>query len=85
MENPAQYKVPGQYEYEGGIIKSLPWYPPRSIDRVKTFDFKDSDIIIASYPKCGRYEIDIFQGADMKISHHYEASAYLHPYIIVDA
>ena len=43
-----------EYKYEGMVmVEEI--YPAWGLDRLKETLFDDSDIIIATYPKCGKY------------------------------
>ena len=46
------------YKYEGMMMVNE-IYPAWGLDKLKKTLFDDSDIIIATYPKCGKYSVDL--------------------------
>lgn len=51
MSQDYKYSFPGQHTYDGITLGAV--YKPSVLDRVKKFNFKESDILIAGYPKSG--------------------------------
>ena len=41
-----------EYEYEGMVMSN--YFPAWALDQIKETLLDDSDILIATYPKCGR-------------------------------
>ena len=48
----ADYKIPGEHIYDGMVFGEI--FPADVLDAVKKFQFKDDDILIATYPKAGK-------------------------------
>ena len=48
-----EFHIPGEYKYHGMQITSEGW-PAEHLDKLKTFPFKEDDIVVATYPKAGK-------------------------------
>ena len=46
------YTVPGQHKYDGVLYPSD--FTASAMDKVKTFKFREDDVLVAGYPKCGK-------------------------------
>ena len=46
---------PGLYRYEHNFTMSS-HTPARALDAVKALTFTDEDLLVISYPKCGKFE-----------------------------
>ena len=46
------YKAPGEHEVDG--VKYFAEIPPDGLDKIRNMSLHDDDVIIASYPKCGK-------------------------------
>ena len=42
------------YQYDKDMVMVNPGFPRSSLDKIKETEFDDNDIIIATYPKCGK-------------------------------
>ena len=52
VDNMAEpHKIPGAHIYEGKKYHGL--IPKKALDKVKSFQFRDDDILVATYPKTG--------------------------------
>ena len=47
---------PGFYKYEGNLAMSS-HTPARALDAVKTLTLTEQDLLVISYPKCGKFEM----------------------------
>ena len=52
-------KVFHDYQYDEDLVMLSP-FPRSSLDKIKETEFDDKDIIIATYPKCGKFVIYLF-------------------------
>ncbi len=52
MADIKDYKVVGEYEYDGVTFCCA--YPPEQLEKVKNFKFYDDDVMVATYPKAGK-------------------------------
>ena len=41
------------HEYEGMVLNAL--FPAKNLDRIKETVFDDKDLILVTYPKCGKF------------------------------
>ena len=48
------------YQYDKDMVMVNPGFPRGSLDKIKETEFDDKDIIIATYPKCGKFVIYLF-------------------------
>ncbi len=47
------YEIPGQYDYDG--VTYFEALPLETLDKIRTMEMYEDDVLIASYPKCGAY------------------------------
>lgn len=47
------YQYPGQYTHTDGIIYTRPVFGPQNIERVRTVQMDEHEVVVASYPKSG--------------------------------
>ncbi len=47
------YEVPGQYDLDG--VTYFEALPKETLDKIRTMEMYEDDVLIASYPKCGMY------------------------------
>jgi len=48
-EGSGRFELPGQHVYDGMVFSASS--PVEILERVKRFNYRDSDVFIASYPK----------------------------------
>ena len=47
-------KMWSDYQYDEDLVMLMHVFPRYVLDRLKETEFDDNDIIIATYPKCGK-------------------------------
>ncbi len=47
----SSHRIPGEHVYDGMVMGGH--FPAEVLDRVKTFEWRDDDVIVSSYPKSG--------------------------------
>ena len=52
MTSSCSHVVPGEHVYDGIMYAGV--FPARILERIKSFEFRDDDIILATYPKSGK-------------------------------
>ena len=52
-------KIFHDYQYDEDLVMLSP-FPRSSLDKIKETEFDDKDIIIATYPKCGKFVFYFF-------------------------
>ena len=59
-----------EYKYEGMMMVEEA-FPAWALDKLKDTLFDDSDVIIATYPKCGKfYNVNLFEILIIAIYNH---------------
>ena len=53
MTSSCNHVVPGEHIYDGVMYAGI--FPDRSLEKIKSFEFRDEDVILATYPKSGEY------------------------------
>ncbi len=49
--------IQGLYECESGQLLAEGLFPRANLEKVKSFDMAEGDVVVATYPKAGRYSV----------------------------